>query len=84
DNIGKENSSAVTLEKDTIMQPEFIVDWARETIKDFSGHQVSSDYIKIKLNYWLILNISLFALTQNSEAKARLQEVLRDWLPTPE
>ena len=49
-NIGNKNSSAITLEKNTIMQPEFIVDWARETIKDFSGHQVSSGYIKIQFN----------------------------------
>ncbi|CAG8561153.1 25437_t:CDS:2, partial [Gigaspora rosea] len=49
--LGKESSSSnVTLEKNIQVQPEFIVDWIQETIKDFSGHQVSSGYIKIQFN----------------------------------
>ncbi|CAG8734506.1 16401_t:CDS:2, partial [Dentiscutata heterogama] len=42
-NIDKEeSSSAITLEKDKALWPEFIVDWVQETIKDFSRHQITS------------------------------------------
>ncbi|CAG8764983.1 20882_t:CDS:1, partial [Racocetra persica] len=43
-------SSVITLERNTAEQPEFVVDWFQETIKDFDRYHVTFGYIKIQFN----------------------------------